>query len=254
MTDSPLRDAVDQAVADHYASKSLDADALAALRDRIGAASAPPSAGSADEHAADEHAADEHAADERAADEHAADEHAADADLARPIGTSPAPDRAPARPAVRARTRWLAGAVGLAVLAVAFLAWPQPALSGDRLAREIASRHVMSLKPDVEADSFDEARARLDKLDFVAVRPSEDAMPAFRLTGARYTRLGGQMGAEFQVQDALGRPCTLFQVRDDATFRDIEDTVYEIDGVRVRVWREADLLMGLAESAEPVTS
>ena len=222
MTDSHARDAVDQAVADHYASKSLDADTLAALRDQIGAVSTH--------------------------------EPAPDADPARATRTSPAPDREPARPAVRARTRWLAGAVGLAVLAVAFLAWPQPALSGDQLAREIASSHVMGLKPDIEAGSFDEARDRLDKLDFAAVRPSEDVMPEFTLTGARYTRLGGEMGAEFQIQDALGRPCTLFQVPDDAAFREIQDTVYEIDGVRVKVWREAGLLMGLAESAEPVTS
>ena len=226
MTDSPLRDAVDQAVADHYAAQSLDAPALAALRAQVDAATtASPSAPT--------------------------DDPAPDADRDRSAGVSPAPDREPARPA--ARTRWLAGAVGVAVLAVAFLAWPQPALSGDRLAREIASRHVMRLTPEIEAESFDVARDRLDKLDFAAVRPSEDAMPAFTLTGARYTRLGGEMGAEFQIQDASGRPCTLFQVPDDAAFREIQDTVYEVDGVRVKVWREAGLLMGLAESADPAS-
>lgn len=233
MTDSHDRDAVDQAVADHYAAKSLDDATLASLRDQIDAATPEPDLASPTEVSP-----------------------APDADLASSAGISspPAPDRAPLRPEVRTRTRWMAGAVGLAVLAVAFLAWPQPTLSGDQLAREIASSHVMSLKPDIEAESFDEARARLDKLDFAAVRPSEDVMPEFRLTGARYTRLGGEMGAEFQIEDALGRPCTLFQVRDDAAFREIQDTIYEIDGVRVKVWREAGLLMGLAESAEPVTS
>ena len=207
MTDSPRRDAVDRAVADHYARKSLDAQALAALRDQIEAASPARSE------------------------------------------ARTAPDREPARATLRFRTRLMAGIVALAVIAVAMLAWPSPAITGDALAHEIASSHVMNLAPDIEAHSFDEARLELDKLDFAAVRPSADVMPELRLTGARYTRVGGEMGAQFHIEDAAGRPCSLFQVRDDEAFRHIRNATYEVDGVRVRVWREAGLLMGLAESA-----
>lgn len=207
MTDSSHRDAVDRAVANHYAQKSLDAATRDALRSQIEAASP-----------------------------------------ARPESAArTAPDREPARPTARLRTRWMAGIVGLAVLAVAVLAWPSPALTGDALAHEIASSHVMNLAPDVEAESFEQARERLEKLSFSAVYPRE--MSEMRLTGARYTRVGGEMGAQFHMEDATGRPCSLFQVRDDEAFRHIRDATYEVDGVRVKVWREAGLLMGLAESA-----
>jgi hypothetical protein len=209
MTDSPRRDAVDRAVADHYASKSLDAQTLASLRAQIDAAT-PESA--------------------------------------RPAGKA-APDREPAHNAVRLRTRLMAGIVGLAVMAVAMLAWPSPAITGDALAHEIASSHVMHLDPDIQAHSFEEARQQLEKLDFAAIRPNPEVMPDFRMTGARYTRVGGEMGAQFQIEDAAGRPCSLFQVRDDEAFRHVRDATYEVDGVRVKVWREAGLLMGLAETA-----
>ncbi len=211
MTDSPPRDAVDRAVADHYARKSLDASTLAALRDQIQAASPSPARSQS------------------------------------PART--APDREPAHTTTRLRTRVMAGLVGLAVVAVALLAWPSPSITGDALAHEIASSHVMNLAPDIEAGSFDEARQRLEKLDFAAVRPTDEIMPDFELTGARYTRVGGEMGAQFQIEDAAGRPCSLFQVRDNDAFRHVRDATYEVDGVRVQVWREAGLLMGLAESA-----
>ena len=210
MTDSPRRDAVDRAVADHYAQRSLDASTLDALRGQIEAASPPPARP--------------------------------------PAPAKTAPDRDPARSTTRLRMRLMAGLVGMAIIAVALLAWPSPAITGDALAHEIASSHVMNLAPDIEADSFDEARLELEKLDFAAVRPSEDVMPEFRLTGARYTRVGGTMGAQFHIQDATGRPCSLFQVRDDEAFRNVQDAVYEVDGVRVKVWRESGLLMGLAET------
>lgn len=215
MTDSPRRDAVDRAVADHYAQKSLDAATLAALREQIQAVS--PVASSAPP--------------ERA-----------------PSKTT-APDREPVRATTRLRTRLMAGIITMAVIAVAMLAWPSPAITGDALAHEIASSHVMNLDPDIAAGSFDEAREELDKLDFAAVRPSPQVMPDFSMTGARYTRVGGEMGAQFHIKDAAGRPCSLFQVRDDDAFRNVRDATYEVDGVRVRVWREAGVLMGLAETA-----
>ena len=214
MTDSPRRDAVDQAVADHYAAKVLDASTLAALRAQIEAASP-----------------------------------ARPQPAVPPAAPHPAADREPARAQMPLRTRLMAGVLALAVVAVAMLAWPSPAITGDVLAHEIASSHRMHLDVDIEAESFDEARRELEKLDFAAVRPSPDVMPDFRLTGARYTRVGGEMGAQFQIEDAAGRPCSLFQVRDDEAFRNVRDATYEVDGVRVKVWREAGLLMGLAESA-----
>ena len=51
------------------------------------------------------------------------------------------------------------------------------------------------------------------------------------------------------ASDLHGSAISLFQVRDDEAFRHIRNATYEVDGVRVRVWREAGLLMGLAESA-----
>jgi hypothetical protein len=139
----------------------------------------------------------------------------------------------------------------VAISAAAFavgLWWPSPALSAEAVAREIALNHVKALAPDLTLATFEEAREAMTKLDFSVATPGAESLPTVRVTGARYCSLGGEMAAQFRLLDAANRPCTLYQVRDGEAFRHLQPTTVEVDGVRVRIWREAGLVMGLAES------
>ena len=71
-----------------------------------------------------------------------------------------------------------------------------------------------------------------------------------RIVGARYCSLGGEMAAQIRFRDAAARVCTLYQARDSEAFRGVREGTFEMSGVRVRVWRESGLVMGLAE---PIT-
>lgn len=208
MTD-PRHDRLDEAVRDHYRGQSLDADTLAALRRQIPEA-APP----------------EEAPSRRAPDRGAVS------------GT---------QPLVRRAMRWGAfAALALALGGGLWLAWPATgALSAEAIAQEIALNHAVALDPDVRAVSFDALTADLDKLDFSVTRPA--GMDIEEVVGARYCSLGGQMAAQIRFRDAAARVCTLYQARDTAAFDSVREGTFEMGGVRVRVWRENGLVMGLAE-------
>ncbi|MEM6327127.1 MAG: hypothetical protein AAF791_08415 [Bacteroidota bacterium] len=208
MTDPRLDSTLDEAVRDHYRAQGLDADTLATLRRQI----------------AEEVPSD--AAPRRAPDRQAAPG---------------------ARTALRRMARWGAfAALALALGTTLWLAWPATgALSAEAIAQEIALNHVVALDPDVRAGSFAALTGDLDKLDFSVMEPDDIAME--EVIGARYCSLGGQMAAQIRFRDANARVCTLYQARDSEAFDAVREGTFEMSGVRVRVWREGGLVMGLAE-------
>lgn len=198
---------LDEAVRDHYRGQALDSTTLDDLRQRI-AAEAP-------------------------------------ADTPRR-----APDRAPtarSRPALARFARW--GALALLAVALGAGFWlARPAtgsLSAEAVAQEVALNHVKALAPDIRAGSFDALAGDLDKLDFSVMQPA--GMQMERVIGVRYCSLGGQMAAQIRFRDAGARVCTLYQALDSDAFDHVREGTFEMGGVRVRVWREGGLVMGLAE-------
>jgi hypothetical protein len=169
---------------------------------------------------------------------------------AAPAPEAPVSRRAPDR-AAAPRSRQILRRGAFAALAVVlggglWLAWPATgALSAEAVAQEIALNHAVSLDPDVRAVSFDALTGDLDKLDFSVMRPA--GMDVEEVVGARYCSLGGQMAAQIRFRDAAARICTLYQARDGEAFENVREGTFEMGGVRVRVWREGGLVMGLAE-------
>lgn len=164
-----------------------------------------------------------------------------------------APDR-PAASVARSRSvrRWRAAAVAAFVLALAAsvtLVWPASGgVSTEAIASEIAMNHTRALDPDVEARSFSDLAADLEGLDFSVVQPADMAIE--KVVGARYCSLSGEMAAQIRFRDAKNRICTLYQAKDSDTFEDVQEGTFDTGGVRVRVWREGGLVMGLAEPLE----
>ncbi|MDH3591232.1 MAG: hypothetical protein OER88_05100 [Planctomycetota bacterium] len=136
-------------------------------------------------------------------------------------------------------------AAALVLGAIAWLLWPD----ADRSApvfEEIALNHRKSFLLECTTDRFESLRAGMPKLDFAPARPGgwTDA----GLLGARYCSLQGSVAAQIRVRRDDGAILTLYQTRDGARFRDLKEGDRVVDGVRVRIWREAGLVMGLAET------
>jgi len=181
-------------------------------------------------------------------------------------GAQPSPGASPSRaaqPAVRvepARARrslgWVAAAALLAavdVLGPGLIETRDAARTADlgpRVAREIAHNHHKRLDVEHEARTYEELGTRMDKLDFTPVEPERLARAGFRLTGARYCSIQGRLAAQIRVRDAAGRTHTLYETRLAGALADLTAQEHVADGVRVRLWREAGLLMGLASPPE----
>ena len=207
---------LDEAVREHYRAHRLTDDSLAALRREIHAAAPEPSP---------------------------------EASGAARTPRRAAADRGPAARAATARRLWrgaAAGALTLALAGVIALAWPAGgAMTTEAVAREIALNHVQALDPDVRGASFEAVAGQLGKLDFAPVRPDHVGMD--EVIGGRYCSLGGEMAAQIRFVDAKDRVCTLYQVRDTGAFEGVQEGTFDTSGVRVHVWREGGVLVGLAE-------
>ena len=121
-------------------------------------------------------------------------------------------------------------------------------LEGAALARavagEVALNHTKSLRPDVLTGSFDELG--LDRLDFEPRMPLRLADIGLVLEGARYCSIQGQIAAQLVLRDEAGTRLTLYQTRLSPGLTSVPDAELSLDGARVELWTEGDLLLGLA--------
>lgn len=147
---------------------------------------------------------------------------------------------------------WSASLAAMLALGIALGVWmPRGQTDGDlgarRVSEEIKLNHEKQLAPEVAGTSYGALGAAMPKLDFAPVAPPDPG--GYSVVGARYCSIGPAIAAQFKLESSDGRSATLYQFRGDA-FPVIEDgSVYEVDGVRVTLWRQGDLVVGLAEGS-----
>lgn len=115
------------------------------------------------------------------------------------------------------------------------------------VARQAAFDHNEKQELEFRVRNCAELRTKMKSLDFTPVEPTMIQHMHMRIVGARYTTLGGAMAAQIVYVDSRGVPCTLFQARPADSLARIAPGEYQIDGVRVAVWKEKGLVMVLAQ-------
>jgi len=111
----------------------------------------------------------------------------------------------------------------------------------------IARNHQKHADVEVETERYDELRESFDRLDFAIVAPRSPRLLGLTLIGARYCSVQGHVALQMRLDDDQGRRTTLYQVRDAETFADIDDgDAVDVHGLRVQLWRENGVLLGLA--------
>ena len=115
-----------------------------------------------------------------------------------------------------------------------------------QIAAEIALNHHKQLQPEAMAETFSELGEVLPALGFLPVRPRSTEFGDLDLVGARYCSVAGRMAIQIRLTDHSGVAHTLYEFPDDRSFADIGVARLDIDGVRVTLWREKGLVMGLA--------
>jgi hypothetical protein len=88
----------------------------------------------------------------------------------------------------------------------------------------------------------------LNKLGFKLVSSAKIDSKDWKLIGGRYCNINGKIAAQLKVHNAkTDSEYTFYQAKlstDD--IENITDNEINIDGVKVKLWREKGLLMGLA--------
>jgi hypothetical protein len=146
----------------------------------------------------------------------------------------------------RRGARWVVPAMAAGILMAAVVL---ATINEDRsldVAREIAMNHERALQPDIVCESYETLLARMGKLDFAPREPERLAGGDYTLIGARYCSLLGNIAVQLRLQDKDGRNLTLYQARDGDAFDNVRATETRLDGIRIQLWREGGLIVGLA--------
>lgn len=166
---------------------------------------------------------------------------------------SPVPGSTPARPPYARRPLlWVGGAV--MAFAVVGLGWSillkprTPVWSADAVADEISRHHIQNLDPEFHSDSVSGlAASMMARLGFAPIDPALLRSEPLTVVGGRYCSIATVPALQVRLLDASGRPCTLYELRADAALPQGSPEEHIVGGVRVRLWREGDLLLGLAQ-------
>jgi anti-sigma factor RsiW len=144
----------------------------------------------------------------------------------------------------------VAASVVLALVGIQLLR--APSAQGDALAAaiaaEIALNHSKNLAVEFPAKGYAELRDQMEELDFTLHPPSLPGARGLRVVGGRYCSIQGQLAAQIKLEDDAGRLVTLYETRFVRGFAGLSEGDLDLQGLRIRIWRDGDLLLGLARS------
>lgn len=121
--------------------------------------------------------------------------------------------------------------------------WRQLAHSA---AEEIAHNHNKNQAVEFEAQLFRDLDAPMAKLDFTLVPPARMEREGLRLLGARYCHIGSRIAAQIRLADSRDERLTLYEFLPGKDYDGLQETSVDVAGLRVTVWLESGLVMGLA--------
>ena len=115
-----------------------------------------------------------------------------------------------------------------------------------RVAEEIALNHYKHLPLDFTTSDFDQLTQHMTKLDFHIANSSKVNLKSFKLMGARYCSIQGQIAAQIRLQGENGKIFTLYQTKQAVNLKELNDIRLELNGLKIRMWQDAGLFFSLA--------
>ena len=120
----------------------------------------------------------------------------------------------------------------------------------ESVAAEIALNHAKQFDTEFEVPSLAALSAEMTLLDFAPVHPKKLQYETYELDGARYCTIDSAIAIQVRMRDAAQQDYTLYQFRDSPLLPlDGEETII-VEGIGVTLWREGEIVMGLAERIE----
>jgi anti-sigma factor RsiW len=117
------------------------------------------------------------------------------------------------------------------------------------LSAEIAYNHNKQMAMEITSPSLPAVSNYLSKLDFALIESQQLPGDTWELLGGRYCALGGKLAAQLKMRHrATDQICTLFQtgLEEEGPLGEAKVLERHEDGVKVTLWAERGLLLGMA--------
>jgi len=121
----------------------------------------------------------------------------------------------------------------------------------ERVMDEIAYNHRQEMPVEVAANSMPAIGGYLDRLSFSLISPRALVDSGWQILGGRYCSINGKLAAQLKVRNvAEDKVYTLYQAstEGDLTQTGLSMTSNMVGDVKVSIWQEQGLLLGLASS------
>jgi anti-sigma factor RsiW len=116
---------------------------------------------------------------------------------------------------------------------------------------EVVMNHIKHSPLEIISSQYSEVQAALSRLDFSIMPANSTILETYRLMGGRYCSIQGVRAAQLRVQEIRSvKECTLYAVKAVGKLQAVAQTVDSIDGIRVEVWRQDNVLFALAERVD----
>src|SRR5260221_2236377 len=113
---------------------------------------------------------------------------------------------------------------------------------------EVVMNHMRHSPLAIISSHYSEVQAALSRLDFSIMPANSTILETYRLMSARYCSIQGVPAAQLRVQDIRsGKESTLYAAKAVGKLQAVAPTVGSMDGIRVEVWRQDNVLFALAE-------
>jgi hypothetical protein len=142
--------------------------------------------------------------------------------------------------------RYIASTCALVCISILYLSFFHS--HDNHISKQIAYNHSIKLQMEVLSPDYKIVQNHLSKLGFKLVSSAKIDTKEWKLIGGRYCNINGKVAAQLKVHHAkTDSEYTFYQAKLSADDIDqITDNEIYVDGVKVRLWREKGLLMGLA--------
>lgn len=118
---------------------------------------------------------------------------------------------------------------------------PTPSVLLERIAEEAVQNHVLRMPLEVAASRVADTRAYFHHLSFDVTEPTRVLRGASFL-GGRYCSLQGAAAAQLRYRETESAVVTLYQVPLNSTLHALLPTTRSVEGHRVDMWREGDVM------------
>ncbi|MEM7800915.1 MAG: hypothetical protein AAF633_17110 [Chloroflexota bacterium] len=120
------------------------------------------------------------------------------------------------------------------------------------MAAEIALNHAKRFNTEFSTPSIANLSSEMHLLDFAPVHPQKLRFETFDLLGARYCTIDSSIAVQIHMEDDGDEVYTLYQFRDPSPFLSNQERVIEVEDIQVTLWKEGEVVMGLAHAAADV--